>query len=295
MESVSSFVDRLSKLKKIKKNAAALLILYYLLVMLEVKDAYLIDHMAVDSMANLQDILSLIANYCEALIKLGNSISDNNPKILGEVTVVMLGDDVFLVNERRWMEKMYSFPLRLISLQDSIKGSFLTVAEEEQMRRNIYTLAVDEPPITRGRRSMIRFIDQSSLVFRQIGAPLLAGFLLGYPYQYWAAFEGEGYQQGSNLLSFTTLRKTSLVLHKQGGTGRRIIDDLMTFLRIERCCITEFTVPESLVNEEVEKTVREWSEERSRRFEEMNERLLIADQVQLISVSESLQTETISL
>lgn len=301
-----SFIDKFVKQYKIRKNGAVLLVFYYLLILFEVKDAYLIDHMSFPSIERLEEMLFYIHTYYQ---KICEPYAIDCFRLDQVVSILLLGDDIFLVNEKVRKDKVF-VPLRLINLNDRTKGSalqHLSPVEDEDIRRKILSLLDSESLTRRGKRCLIRSVDQNNPVFQEIGAPLLAGFLLGYPYMYWASCIEGRYEESSNLLSYSTLRKASLYLEvvkeeelmikEEGSTKKEntLFTDIFSSLMLNRCNVSEFTVPESLMDEEVEGVIRDWITERSAKFQEVANLLCMDDRCRLDSLIETVQTESISL
>ncbi len=109
-----SFIDKFVKQYKIRKNGAVILVFYYLLILFEVKDAYLIDHMSFPSIERLEEMLFSIHSYYQ---KIFEPYAIDCFRLDQMVSILLLGDDIFLVNEDRGVEPSG----KILDMRDQLK------------------------------------------------------------------------------------------------------------------------------------------------------------------------------
>lgn len=202
---VDELIRKQSKCLKKSQKVICILLAYITLVHIGLKDAYLLDICFLTK----DEICQLISAFCQMF-----SIS------VHDIIVLDMDVDFFICN-RAILSKKLSVadcdpdlsPL-LFYLNDSNSWEISDYRANRCTVSPILTVLGGSSVLPHNRRAVTTFtIDTTSPEYQTLGAPMIAGFLLGYPFIYWSSLSGgmvSPYAVMSEKLSFTTLNKLVL-------------------------------------------------------------------------------------
>jgi hypothetical protein len=277
----SKLLDKLTKSLNISsRHILAQLVVFVLLVFHRIKDAYLVDACFLSE----TQAKTLIEHIAQSM-SLDKSL----------LSVVMIGDDCFIVHQSVLQEK----------LQLLAKGGlnmFVVELDSDDEHKDIKSIS-NLPELSNGLSRIFcdidtcgnsKVVDTNDDTFCAMGAPFLAGFLVGYPIVYHCScdrtsstMDGGCYQAASTKLSFTTLNKTifSLSLETNENEEQKKHHGRQNILEAETSTINimEFTYPSNISHDTIIKSAID------HRFTQLQEILLSVASVELKSVFKNVE------
>jgi hypothetical protein len=252
------------------------------LVILEVKDAYLVDVCYLSADQALFVLKSLLSTL--GMIEKESSIG-----------VVILEGNCFVIHLKLLFQR-----LSLLDINETLVVVDLNAPTATITSLDVTSLAMLQAFCLEISGTTQLLLESTSLIIQQFGSPFIAGLLLNYPVLYLAKPSVDrGYQLSSEILSFSSLRKVNMTV--KCTLGKKLL--FGNHVNSTDCVwsVMEFSYPSSLIVDDpiaqlrIRGVLNSWKDSMAFKIDQLNFSKQLFDRMALNFDEIVVETQTISL